>query len=162
MAAGRATWSGHVRVSLVSFAVKIFTASNPSRQIALHQIHKPSGQRIRYQKVVPELGPVDTDEIVKGYEYRKGEYVTLEPDEIAKVRLESKHTIDVVQFVDLHEIDPIYYDKPYFIVPDDPRRGRSFCGRARSAETHQDGRAGRSRASRERGISSPFARAAKA
>ena len=82
-------------------------------------MHEPTGKRIKYEKVVPGIGPINTDDIVKGYEVSKGEYVLLEPEEIESVKLESRKTLDLVQFVDTHEIDAIYYDKPYFVVPAD-------------------------------------------
>jgi DNA end-binding protein Ku len=117
--ATRAYWSGQIRLSLVSIPVEVIPATKTAARIAFHQVHKPSGSRIRYQKVVPGVGPVETDEIVKGYELDKGKYVLLSDDEIDKLKLEAKKTIDLVQFVDLHEIDQLYYDKPFFIVPKD-------------------------------------------
>ncbi|MDO9126468.1 MAG: Ku protein, partial [Parvibaculum sp.] len=78
----RAVWSGNLRLALVSLPVKIFPATKTGARIEFHQVHEPSGKRIRYQKIVPGIGPVDTDEIVKGFEFEKGHYVLLEPDEI--------------------------------------------------------------------------------
>ena len=77
------------------------------------------GKRIKYEKVVPGIGPVDRDEIVKGYEVSKGHYVLLDPEEIESVKLESRKTLDLVEFVDIDDIDAMYYDKPYFVVPAD-------------------------------------------
>jgi len=82
-------------------------------------VHEPSGQRVRYEKVVPGIGPVDRDEIIKGYELSKGHYVLLDDEEIEAVKLESKKTLELVQFVDAHEIDVLYYEKPYYVVPAD-------------------------------------------
>jgi DNA end-binding protein Ku len=117
--AARAYWSGHLRVSLVSFAVKLFPAFTDARQIAFHQIDKKSGQRVRQQLVVPDVGPVDRADIVKGYEYQKGHYIEIDPEELNTLRLPSRKTIDIAQFVGIDEIDPIYYDRPYYLVPDD-------------------------------------------
>ena len=117
--APRAYWQGHLRLSLVSFAIRLYPASVPARQIAFHQIDKKSGQRVRQQLVVPDKGPVDRADIVKGYEYAKDHYIEIDPVELAQLRLPSKHTIDIAQFVEVDKIDPIYYDKPYYIVPDD-------------------------------------------
>jgi DNA end-binding protein Ku len=117
--APRAYWQGHLRLSLVSFAIRLYPASTPARQIAFHQIDKKSGQRVRQQLVVPDKGPIDRADIVKGYEYSKDHYIEIDPDDLAKLRLPAKHTIDIAQFVAIDEIDPIYYDKPYYIVPDD-------------------------------------------
>jgi DNA end-binding protein Ku len=124
--ATRAYWSGLIRLSLVSIPVEVIPATKTSAKIAFHQVHKPSGARIRYQKVVPGVGPVETDEIVKGYELDHGKYVLLSDEEIDKLKLEAKKTIDLVQFVDLHEIDPIYFDKPFFVVPKDESDAEAF------------------------------------
>ncbi|WP_300392708.1 Ku protein [Henriciella sp.] len=115
----RAYWKGHLRLSLVNIGIELYTATASSRRISLRQIHKPSGKRIRYQKVAEGVGPVDTDEIVKGFETSKDEYVILEPDELDEIKLESKRTIDLVQFVEACEIDPRYFEKPYYVVPSD-------------------------------------------
>jgi DNA end-binding protein Ku len=117
--AAHAYWQGHLRLSLVSFAIRLYPASVPARQIAFHQIDKKSGQRVRQQLIVPDKGPIERSDIVKGYEYEKDHYIEIDPDELNKLRLPSKHTIDIAQFVAIDEIDPIYYDKPYYIVPDD-------------------------------------------
>lgn len=115
----RAYWSGRIRLALVSIPVDIVPATRSSSRISFHQIHEPSGKRIRYEKVVPGIGPVDTDDIVKGYEVEKGKYVLLGDDEIADVKLEAKKSIDLVQFVDRNEIDPIYFERPFYILPDE-------------------------------------------
>lgn len=117
--AARAYWSGQIRLSLVSIPVQIYSATKGGNRVRFNQIHEPSGKRIRYEKVVPGIGPVDPDEIVKGNEVEKGEYILLSDDEIDEVKLEAKHTMDLVHFVDRKEIDPIYFDRPFFVVPDD-------------------------------------------
>jgi DNA end-binding protein Ku len=115
--ATRAYWSGRIRLALVSIPVEIVPATKSSSRISFHQIHEPSGKRIRYEKVVPGIGPVDTDEIVKGYEVEKGKYVLLTDEEIADVKLEAKKSIDLVQFVDADAIDPIYFERPFYVLP---------------------------------------------
>lgn len=115
--APRAYWSGRIRLALVSIPVDIVPATKSSSRISFHQIHEPSGKRIRYEKVVPGIGPVDTDEIVKGYEVEKGKYVLLTDEEIADVKLEAKKSIDLVQFVDSDAIDPIYFERPFYVLP---------------------------------------------
>ena len=114
--AARPSWRGQIRLALVAIPVEIYPATKAGKSIAFHQVHEPSGQRVRYEKVVPGIGPVDRDEILKGYEVSKGEYVLLDPEEIEKVKLESRKTLELTQFVDLADIDPIYYDKPYFVT----------------------------------------------
>ncbi len=115
----RALWKGQLRLSLVSIPVEVFSATKTGARFAFRQIHQPSGKPVHYDKVVDGIGPVDTDEIVKGYEYESGKYVLLEPEEIDAVKLETKKTLELVQFVDASEISPIYYDKPYYVVPSD-------------------------------------------
>jgi len=114
----RPAWSGNLRLALVSVPVQIHPATKSGAQIAFHQVHRPSGKRIRYQKTVPGLGPVDTDEIVKGFEVENGKYVLFEPDELEVVKIEARRTLDLVQFVTQSEIDPIWFDRPYYVVPD--------------------------------------------
>ena len=114
----RPYWKGHVRLSLVTFPVQLHTATANNARVRFHQLDRKTGQRIRYQKVVPEKGPVANDDIVKGYEIEPDQYVVVEPEELDALRLESRHTIDLVQFVDTCEIDPLYYEKPYYLVPD--------------------------------------------
>ena len=117
--AARAYWKGQIRLALVSIAVELYTATKSGAAISFNQIHEPTGQRIKYEKVVPGVGPVDRDEIIRGFEIEKGSYVLLDDDEIEAVKLESKKTLELVQFVDAHEIDVLYYEKPYFVVPAD-------------------------------------------
>jgi DNA end-binding protein Ku len=124
--AARAYWQGQIRLALVSIPVEIYSATRSGATIAFHQIHEPSGKRVQYEKVVPGIGPVDRDEIIKGYEYKKGNYVLLDEDEIEAVKLESKKTLDLSQFVDADSIDPIYFDKPYYVVPADDLAEEAF------------------------------------
>ncbi|MEN3976798.1 Ku protein [Emcibacter sp. SYSU 3D8] len=114
----RPIWGGNLRLALVSVPVNLYPATKSGAQISFHQVHEPSGKRIRYEKVVPGIGPVDTDEIVKGYEVEKGQYVLIDPDEIDAIKLEAKKTLDLVQFVGQGEIDPIWFDRPYYVVAD--------------------------------------------
>ncbi len=124
--AARAYWSGQIRLALVSIPVEIFSATKPSAQIHFNQVHKPSGKRIAYEKVVPGIGPVKREDIIKGYEVEKGEYVLLEEREIEAVKLESKRTLELVQFVEAHEIDPLYFEKPYYVTPKDQLAEEAF------------------------------------
>lgn len=126
MAAPRAFWKGYLRLSLVNIGVALHSASERSDKLALHGIHKPSGQRIRYEKVAEGVGPVDADDIVKGFRIGKDSYVLLEPEEVDEIKIESKHTIDLVQFVDVCEIDPRYFDRPYYVTPNGEESEEGF------------------------------------
>ena len=124
--AARAYWQGQIRLALVSIPVEIYSATKSGAQISFKQIHEPSGKPIHYDKVVTGVGPVDADEIMKGFEYEKGSYVLLGQDEIDAVKLESKKTLELTQFVDASEIDVLYYEKPYFVVPADDLAEEAF------------------------------------
>lgn len=124
--AARAYWQGQIRLALVSIPVEIYSATKSGAKIRFNQIHEPSGKRISYEKVVPGIGPVDRDEIIKGYEVSKGNYVLLDNDEIEAVKIESKRTLELVQFVDTHEIDPLYFEKPYYVAPQDELAEEAF------------------------------------
>lgn len=113
----RSTWKGHLRLSLVSIAVELFPALAPEAKVALNQLHRETGKRIRYEKTVPGIGAVDASDIVKGYEIEDDTYVMIEDDELDAIKLESKHTIDLVQFVDVGDVDTRYIEKPYYLAP---------------------------------------------
>lgn len=119
MPASRPIWKGQLRLSLVSIPVELFSAARTGAKPSFRQIHEPTGKPIHYEKVVAGVGPVDKDEIIKGFEYEKGDYVLLTDDEIDAVKLETRKTLELTQFVGACEIDPIYYDKSYFVVPTD-------------------------------------------
>jgi DNA end-binding protein Ku len=124
--AARAYWQGQIRLALVSIPVEIYSATKSGAQISFNQIHEPSGKRIKYEKVAPGIGPVDPEEIKRGFEYEKGSYVLLEDSEIDSVKLESKKTLELTQFVDLNEIDVLYFEKPYYVVPADDLAEEAF------------------------------------
>ena len=115
----RAYWKGQIRLALVSIPVEIYPATKSGASVSFRQIHEPSGKPVKYEKVVPGIGAIDTDDIVKGYEVSKGQYVLLDEEEIEAVKLESKRTLELVQFVDASDIDILYYEKPYYVVPAD-------------------------------------------
>ena len=117
--AARAYWQGQIRLALVSIPVEIYPAVKSGASISFRQIHEPSGKPVSYEKVVQGIGPVDRDDIIRGYEVSKGNYVLLDDDEIEAARIESKRTLELVQFVEQHEIDVLYFEKPYFVVPAD-------------------------------------------
>ena len=114
-------WSGNLRLSLVLIPVRMVPAVSTEEAISFRQIHEPSGTPIRYLKGVHDgdtFTEVPDEEIVKGYEYAKGQHVLIDPKEIDELKLEAKHTIDMRQFVDEDEIDTRYWEKPYYLVPD--------------------------------------------
>ncbi|MGI8942974.1 MAG: Ku protein [Qipengyuania sp.] len=124
--AARAYWKGQIRLALVSIPVEAYTATKSGAKISFRQIHEPSGKRISYEKVAEGVGPVDRDEIIKGYEISKNNYVLLEEEEIEGVKVESKRTLELVQFVEACEIDPLYFEKPYYVVPADELAEEAF------------------------------------
>jgi len=132
----RPYWSGHIQISLVSFGVKLFVATEAKGEIRFHQISRSTGERVRHQKVLASAleqapdeaaAPVEKDEIVKGYEYSKDQYVIIEPSEIANLRVPSKHTVEISQFVSLDELAPEYLEKPYFVVPENDIQAEAFA-----------------------------------
>ena len=117
--APRAYWKGYLKLSLVSCPVALYPATSDREKISFHQLHKQTGNRIRYKKVDADTGrEVDNADIVKGYEVSKGEYVEVEPEELEAVEIESKRVIEIEQFVPKEEIDELYINNPYYIVPD--------------------------------------------
>ncbi len=124
--AARAYWQGQIRLALVSIPVEAYSAVKTGAKISFNQIHEPSGKRVNYEKVVEGIGPVDHGEIIKGYEVSKGHYVLLGEDEIEAVKIESKKTLELVQFVEAHEIDPLYFEKPYYVAPADDLAEEAF------------------------------------
>jgi DNA end-binding protein Ku len=117
--APRAYWKGYLKLSLVSCPVALFPATSEREKISFHQLHKQTGNRIRYKKVDAETGrEVENEDIIKGYEVSKGDYIEVEPEELEAVQIESKRIIDIERFVPKDEIDELYINSPYYIVPD--------------------------------------------
>ena len=137
----RPYWSGQVTISLVAFSVKLFVATEAKSDIHFHQISRSTGERVKYQKVTasvaeaqqssgddaPTAATIGKDQIVKGYEYSRGQYVTIEPSELANLRVPSKHSMEITQFVDAEQIDPEYFEKPYFVVPESESQTQAFA-----------------------------------
>jgi DNA end-binding protein Ku len=126
--APRAYWKGFLRLSLVSCPIALFPATSEREKIRFHQINRKTGDRIRYVKVDAETGKeVDNEGIIKGYEKKKGEYIPVEPEELEAVAIESKHTIEIDEFVPREEIDELYLANPYYIVPDGDAGTQAFA-----------------------------------
>ena len=116
--ATRPTWQGYLRLSLVSCPVALYTATSRTSDVSFNMLHKETMNRIKMIPTDPETGPVDRSDIVKGYEIEKGHYVVVTDEEIKNVRLETTRTLDIERFVDEHDIDRLYWNDPYFLVPD--------------------------------------------
>ena len=124
----RPYWSGQVQISLVSFGVQLITAIEAKSEVLFHQVSRTSGERVRHQKIAEsDAEPVDKDDIIKGYEYRKGEYVYFEPEEIENLRVDSSRTFAIEQFIAKDELDPVLLEKPYFVVPENDSQARAFA-----------------------------------
>ena len=116
--ASRPTWRGHLKLSLVTCPVALYTATSSASDVHFNLINPATNNRIKMITTDPDTGPVERSSLVKGYEVEKGQYVLLSNDEIASVRLESTKTLDIERFVPEAEIDRSYWDTPYFLAPD--------------------------------------------
>ncbi|WIJ26934.1 Ku protein [Devosia sp. RR2S18] len=116
--APRASWKGHLRLSLVSCAVKMYPATSSADRISFNQLHKETMNRINMKPVDPKLGLVERSDLVRGYEYEPKQYVLIEDSDLDAVRIESNHTINIEAFVDEDQVDVIYQDAPYYLAPD--------------------------------------------
>lgn len=116
--AGRPFWSGQLQISLVSLGIQLFPATDIKSDVAFHQIDRKTHERIHHLNLVNRDKPVANSDIVKGYEYSKGKYIIVEPNEIKQLRLETQKAIRVAQFVESAELPPYLFEKPYFVVPD--------------------------------------------
>src|SRR5215213_1618747 len=126
--APRPTWKGYLKLSLVSCSVAMYTATSTSSRIRLNIINRETGHRIRNQAIDSETGDVvEAENKVKGYEVDSGKYVLLEEDELDEVALESTHTIDIESFVPRDEVDEIYLDESFYIVPNDEVAYEAFA-----------------------------------
>ena len=126
--ATRALWKGHLSVGELSCAVALYAAATTSERVSFHIVNRKTGNRVRREYVDEETGkPVDRDDQVKGYETSKGNYVLLEPDEIAAAVPESDKTLAVESFVPCDDVDTVYFDKPYFVAPADDAAEEAFA-----------------------------------
>ncbi|RYE86855.1 MAG: Ku protein [Hyphomicrobiales bacterium] len=125
--APRASWKGHLRLSLVSCPVKLFPATSASERISFNQLHKDTHNRINMKPVDPELGLVERSDLVRGYEYEAKQYIIIEDSDLEAVRIESSHTMNIEAFVDEDEVDVIYQDAPYYLAPDGAMAEETFA-----------------------------------
>jgi Ku protein len=118
--APRAYWKGYLKLSLVSCPIALYPASSASERVSFHRINKKTGNRLRQQMVDPETGePVAKEDIGRGYEVGKGQYIEVDDEELEKIQIESTHTIDIDQFVPKAEVDERYLENPYYLAPTD-------------------------------------------
>jgi DNA end-binding protein Ku len=115
----RPIWQGHLKLSLVSCPVALYGATSRSNDISFHLINPETNNRIRMIPTDPDSGPVERKDLVKGYEIEKNHYVIVTPQELEAVKLESTYTIDIERFVDVEDIDRLYWNAPYYLVPND-------------------------------------------
>jgi DNA end-binding protein Ku len=122
----RASWTGYLRLSLVAIPVRLYNAVTSTSKVSLHQLHKGCHQRVRQQLICPEHGALEREDIVKGYEYEKDKYVVIDEEDLAKVKLETTKTIELVQFVDAGELSPIFLNTAYYVAPEGPVAEEGF------------------------------------
>jgi non-homologous end joining protein Ku len=138
--APRAYWKGYLKLSLVSCPIALYPATSEREKISFHQLNKSTGHRIKYRKVDADTGDeVESTDIIKGYQVGKGEYLELEPEELEAIAIESKRTIEIDEFVPRKEIDELYLNSPYYIVPDGEvgQQRKNTKGHARSGFAHR-------------------------
>jgi DNA end-binding protein Ku len=126
--APRAYWKGYLKLSLVSCPIALYPATSSSERVSFNRINKKTGNRLKQQQVDAETGePVEKEDIGRGYEIGKGQYIQVEDDEIEKIRIESTHTIEIDSFVPRSEIDDRYPDSPYYVAPTDQVGQEAFA-----------------------------------
>jgi DNA end-binding protein Ku len=126
--APRAYWKGYLKLSLVSCPVALFPATSEREKVSFHQLNEDTGNRIKYRKVDAETGDeVPSEKIIKGYEVGKGQYLQVEPEELEAIAIESKRTIEIDEFVPKKEIDELYLNSPYYLVPDGEVGAQAFA-----------------------------------
>jgi DNA end-binding protein Ku len=116
--APRSSWKGHLKLSLVSCPVRLFNATSRSEKVAFNLLHKDTHNRIQMKPHDPELGAVERGDLVKGYQYEKDQYVVFTEEDFDKVQIETSKAIVIEKFVDAKEVDPIYFEQPYYVAPD--------------------------------------------
>jgi DNA end-binding protein Ku len=126
--AARALWKGSLKLSLIAIPIRVFAATDPSGDISFRQIHERCGTPIQLKKWCPHCEvEVGKDEIVKGFEFQRGEFVLIDQKDIDAVRPTSTHTIEIAQVVDAKLLDPLYIEQPYYVAPDNQGAGTAFA-----------------------------------
>src|SRR3970040_559953 len=126
--AARPTWKGYLKISLVNIPVRVFPATDAKATVSFNQLHRECGTRIQQKRWCPTCETeVPSTDLVKGYEFEKGKYVVVEEQDLAKVRPEATHVINVVQFADGKVIDPVHVERPYYLAPDGQVAAQPFA-----------------------------------
>ncbi len=133
----RPMWQGQIQISLVSFGVSIVPASSSARQVNFHEVDRKTGERIHHRKAAADDTTVDTEDIAKGYEYEKGQYFVIEPDDLKRLRLPGQKTVTLEHFVPRDAIDPAYFERPYFLIPKDDAQARTMATISRALRESQ-------------------------
>jgi DNA end-binding protein Ku len=128
----RPTWQGQIQISLVSFGVSIVPASTSARQVAFHEVDRKTGERIHHRKTAGGDEAVEAEDVAKGFEYEKGKYLVIEPEDLKRVRLPGQRTVTLEHFVPRNEIDPAYFERPYFLIPKDELQARTMATMSRA------------------------------
>jgi DNA end-binding protein Ku len=123
----RPTWQGQIQISLVSFGVSVVPASTSARQIAFHEVDRKTGERIHHRKVADGDESIETEDVAKGYEYEKGKYLVIEPEDLKRLRLPGQKTMTLEHFVPRDSVDPAYFERPYFLIPKDELQARTMA-----------------------------------
>jgi DNA end-binding protein Ku len=124
--AKRPSWTGFLKLSLVTCPVQLFNATTRSDSVSFHFIHPKTRNRIQMKPFDPDLGEVERKDLVRGYELLNGKYVTVTDDDLAQIRLKSTKAIDIEKFVDFDSIDPLYFDGAYFVMPEGPMAAEAY------------------------------------
>lgn len=114
----RTFWKGHLRLALVSIPIRLVTAEKSESEIHFHQVDRQSKKRIKYIKTVPGKGEIKKENIALAYEIEPGNYVFMDDEDLDKLKLKSRQVVELTQFVDADEIDPLYFERPYYVLPD--------------------------------------------
>lgn len=125
--APRPTWQGHLKLSLVTCPVALYTGTSRGGDVSFHLLNPKTNNRIRMVATDPETGPVERSDLVKGFEVEKDRYVLVSEDEIRGVRIETTRTIEIERFVDESEIDQLYWNDPYYLAPDGKIAAEAFA-----------------------------------
>jgi DNA end-binding protein Ku len=128
----RPTWQGQIQISLVSFGVSIVPASTSARQVSFHEVDRKTGERLHHRKTAADDEAVEAEDVAKGFEYEKGKYLVIEPEDLKRLRLPGQKTATLEHFVPRDAIDPEYFERPYFVVPKDELQARTMATMSRA------------------------------